>query len=179
MLQVEFPGKQSGTLRFVCRSFIGVNLSSTTWEEAEEAGLGGGRLKLWEYSCISDLSRGSQLLALGTSFMEMSFPLTGCVCVWGGWFWDSSALHLLCTFYLLPLLIWQEALVHDPEVGDIWDAPELQWSFRDHSKQAPGLCIPISTSHWVCVPSGREKYWVKQLSLAKGTFQRNAALNSE
>lgn len=28
--QVEFPGKQSGTLRFVCRSFIGVNLSSTT-----------------------------------------------------------------------------------------------------------------------------------------------------
>lgn len=100
MLQVEFPGKQSGTLRFVCRSFIGVNLSSTTWEEAEEAGLGGGRLKLWEYSCISDLSRGSQLLALGTSFMEMSFPLTGCVCVCGGGGFGILVHYIYCVLFI-------------------------------------------------------------------------------
>ena len=36
-----------------------------------------------------------------------------------------------------------------------------------------------SPSVVIYVPSGREKYWVKQLSLAKGTFQRDAALNSE
>ena len=89
----------------------------------------------------------------------------------GGSFWDSSALHLLCTFYLLPLLISQEALVHDLEVEDLWGALELQWSFRDHSKQAPGLCILISTSHLVCVPSGKEKYWVKQFLWLRELFR--------
>ena len=86
--------------------------------------------------------------APGTSFLEDNFSTD-----WGlgeGWFWDdSSALHLLCTLFILFLhqlhhsssVIWSQRLIL-PAIRDPYLNTILKWeSFREKSNN--NLCLYV------------------------------------
>ena len=92
-------------------------------------------------------------LALGTSFMEDSFPQTGL----GGWFWgDVNALHLLCTLFILLLhqLHPRSSGIRSQRLGipDVWDFRFKAWAQYCYStllQSLPGwLAASGDTRRW-------------------------------